>query len=765
MDEANVVLDVAFTPDEREQVRRALQGLPIALRSPGRPVVVRRTPAPPLPEDLGAAHLLSEISRSGARASLAIGGLSMRASEWLQRHPDSDLTAEILTERLLARTLAHTLAHRFDRERGLSREEGWERLSEWRSPARSGERNPLMFASIEGGESPIEDLSATIALLWANAPLPGDLPLHPACRIPSKVAFIERALGAAPGDPGCAPLAGTPLDPERVEAVEIVFVAASVRHPASIAGHMTVVVESAARIGVERESYVLTAVTGERYGLEYLVRGLLGGWPSAISSMSYRRFALDYSEREDRDLHRYRLVLSPEQERAVLSRLYELRFGWRRPYVFTSRNCTHLPLELARSALDLGEDLRMPSPFSADALLSRLYRDGLLQELDPDGPEEHSLSARAARARALRREIARQITEPALATIVAQASARSEQSRLSAYRTLAASLPSASPEQLSLLDGYLSLSDPIERHAQREARSEGAEERAGALIDALWAAKASVRLAERALSSPAPPKIDGNALLMASLPRAVREGSAHTPLGQAALRLGARLDRGELLPLLSAERSLYRSEVGEARRFMLAPGLAIALLSAELSVGLSAQPQLGVRGVVASLRQIRGERASGNVGFYGRLGALDLAWFERRTIALDLLEVGIAAEILQGHAHRQSLQWMLGLSGLSRWSSERLVAGVGLPIELRLHLGHRTSALTALDLGARLVPVAPGPWGEGSAWGRARVQLGSPFGADLALEGRYLLGTSGAPRAGRLGVVQEVGLGVVVEPN
>ena len=365
-------------------------------------VTLQRAPAPALPDDLTTPHTVA--TRKGRRISLAVDGLDQRVNDWVTAHPGSSVAADLL----LRRQLGHALTHVADR--GWSRRREWIELSGWapmrpkRAPA---EDRPWSFASPHGMKSAAEDLATLAERAWIDGALPGESPRHPKCRMPTKWRQIEAYFAAqSPIVAECPALSDTPLDPAKVSSIELVYIRASAASPASLAGHTLMAIEyEPDATGLRRRySYGMQAVTnGEERGPAYVLRGLTGGYPSNVVWESWEAVAFRYTTLEDRDMVRFRLKLDDAQERALLGRLDELYQGWRRPYLFFTRNCGQLPLELIEVVSD--EPVRLPAAFGPDSLLGVLERGGLLEAPAIPTIEDTALGSRAASARALREEV------------------------------------------------------------------------------------------------------------------------------------------------------------------------------------------------------------------------------------------------------------------------------------------------------------------------------------------------------------------------
>lgn len=122
--------------------------------------------------------------------------------------------------------------------------------------------------------------------------------------------------------------------------------------------------------------------------VELLMRGVLGGFPAALSQHPFQEldsFFLDY---QSRDLRRYELRLTERQTRLFLERLWETKQGIRYPYLFLTRNDASLLLELLAPILDRPLETRRRTIVTAPDVLDTLARHenkelGPLLAIDP----------------------------------------------------------------------------------------------------------------------------------------------------------------------------------------------------------------------------------------------------------------------------------------------------------------------------------------------------------------------------------------------
>ncbi|MCB9744125.1 MAG: DUF4105 domain-containing protein [Alphaproteobacteria bacterium] len=725
----------AWSVEERAALDRLAARAPELRHS----VTLRRAPAPALGEDLTQPHTLVE---PGRRAwTVRVEGLEDRVRGYLVNEPNN---TQGLALALLERQLAHALAHALDAEQGWSRDARWRALSGWGRRGAPAESDVLSYASVHGLASPEEDLATVLERQLSAVELPGDPALHPRCRLRSKWRWTAERLGLPLDTEGCASLAEVGLDPERVRSIELLYAAASSRHPASLGGHLMLAIVLDTDEGERVDVYQLGALTE---GLSdasplYILRGLSGGFPSIVLRSGLPVMLAHY-EAEDRAIHRLRLELDPTQTLRLLERLDETRQGWDRPYLFFTRNCMHYPEELVEAAL--GRSLGLPAVHGPDVFLGALAREGLLQPLPRQDLRQIPPSERAQLARALRRERLRALRalapeqDEALRDLRRDLDAARPARRSRGYAALAALAPAlieSHTDAAPLLLELLALSEAIER----------AQSPQDPLLGPLWSANAAVlALAERAPPDP----------LLAALPQldsatSIPPDRAHSPMGRLTLSAEARGTPDTISsPGARLSWSWYSFRLGEPRAFASPPGLALQLLP--MSVGFSVldtgpAPSATLR--LGALHRVWGEAPAGNPGAYLQL--LDLRLPAGEALALSPVEAGLSLELAQWDAHRHHLLLSAGLR--SELLPERALQG---QLRLRGQLGAR-HPLTWLALGAGL---EASPWSTGPMipYGELQGQLhliALPW-ADTALSGSAQLEGPDPHVQGALGLCVE----------
>lgn len=712
------------------------------------------------PDELGDLHVL--ISTDPRRSTVQVGltGLVERAQDWLAVHPglDRSITAEGLAAALAHRQIAHVLGHQLDETEHRSRRRDWRYLSDWSRGKRAGELDPLAYATVQGASHRREDWATSVERYSVPDLLPSDRFIEPQCMIPGKWRLLDAHFGVTPGDTPCADLALVGLDPDEVESIDVVFMAASTASAASIAGHTAIAVTfRPTESGMTRQrAYALQAHTGGLTGLKYIARGITGGWAGQVDESSYRGLAIRYSESDDRDLKRYRLLLDDDQKRAVLERLDELQQAYRRPYLFFTRNCQELPRELAEVAL--GERLKLPATYPPNTLLAAMDDAGLIERVQPEYVIEHALSSRTRAARRLTNDV----LEDGWAhshPLRRDLRSRDPERRARGYAALSDGLATGElPQQTwGALDDVYAWASSIERQLPNDQ----------ATRDALRGARAALRrtAAEAGVDLDSGPSSEEQ-LLLALSPRS-HQGSTHTSLRRFGVHGMARDEGDGLTPWVVLTSQLYGNRMGSARRYELVSGLEVKALTGEVQVSVSVPISVRTRWQFFSLTRVRGQSTVLNPGLY--IQVVDGLIQRRSHTGVDITWAGAGGvlELLQLAKHRHHLHLRVGATARTTRTHESAgltgVIGLGVPIQARLALGSGRQALTELRLEGTYQPVfaVGGLWQERSVRALLRVRAVELFGVDVALTGdaRAVLGNPLWPEGQR-----EVRMGVELEP-
>ncbi len=134
------------------------------------------------------------------------------------------------------------------------------------------------------------------------------------------------------------------------EGIEFVFAAAYMNSPSSMYGHTLL---KFPRRGKEEEllDYTLNygANTGDAGGLNYIWRGLTGGFPGFFSTAPFYLKVKEYNHVENRDFWIYPILVTPAELEILVAHAWELR-EIPSPYYFLRKNCSYYLLQFLEVA-------------------------------------------------------------------------------------------------------------------------------------------------------------------------------------------------------------------------------------------------------------------------------------------------------------------------------------------------------------------------------------------------------------------------------
>lgn len=368
------------------------------------------------------------------------------------------------------------------RAKELSQDRYWRLLVHYRrgrlGRLRSEAAGPDFFLSPRGRRDPRAELEATLAGFFDPDPPEADKDaMHPQCRFPARYAWLKERLAF---DSARLPEKGCPrfqewrakVDPE---SVTLVFASSYLNSPASMYGHTFLRFDKRGHGRGERlldQTLNFSAMVADPNPVEYVVRGLSGGFAGRFSAMPYYLKVQEYSHLESRDLWEFRLALGPAALERMVAHAWELG-STHFPYYFLNKNCSYqlLPLlEVAEPRLELtpGQALWV---IPADTVRWAARHPDLIGE--PVFRPSQSTKMRQRRAFldapgcALARELAEGSTEQALARAAglpaeARALALDTASELLLYRSGPQKDPEAplSPRERRLLAARGALDEP-----------------------------------------------------------------------------------------------------------------------------------------------------------------------------------------------------------------------------------------------------------------------------------------------------------------
>lgn len=198
---------------------------------------------------------------------------------------------------------------------------------------------------------------ARSVLLPSNDTAPNDLP---ACTQPRRWRLLQRLVRTQgidlPSHATCTALVQF-MDPATIVDLEVLFIAPTSARAAASFGHLQLRLKrrkiAGGVSGQDDVVYEISALTGFRHSvLDYLGRGLGGGFPLVFDPRPLSAALADNLDREQRSIQRFRLNLTSLQRSRVLEFLWQVERNVVLPYRFLNRNCATYLLWLVSTALD-----------------------------------------------------------------------------------------------------------------------------------------------------------------------------------------------------------------------------------------------------------------------------------------------------------------------------------------------------------------------------------------------------------------------------
>lgn len=281
-----------------------------------------------------------------------------RANHRLERLPEK--TRESLWRQ---RAIVHALVRRQDALTRFSDSPEWRRIVGWLAPfdrpltfaTRPLIDYPWAFSRYRGLDSPALDFAtfAEEALVPAESfdstALPADDRVR--CQEFTKSRALSRFLDDPETTRNLAPKDCKTFDAwarfDEFSHLEVLFSEPSGGKAQTLFGHV------ALRLVYERATWVqgpgsqtiveLAALTGPGEGpLEYLAKGLGGGFKAVFQTTSLAALLKQNLETEERSISRYRVELSVDESRRALERVWELERRGYVDYYFFSENCARM---------------------------------------------------------------------------------------------------------------------------------------------------------------------------------------------------------------------------------------------------------------------------------------------------------------------------------------------------------------------------------------------------------------------------------------
>lgn len=207
--------------------------------------------------------------------------------------------------------------------------------------------NANFFYAKDGKTNPEAEIKASVEMFSRNDIPEG--PLHPQCVFPARFQYLKKTFNLNPINVECTEFKWW-KDNLPYHSVSVIFASYYANNPASMFGHTLLRINSSDKKNISDYGVDFSAISPTDHGIEFAVRGLMGGYTGLFSIKPYYMKMNEYLENENRDLWEYDLDLKPEQIGYMLDHLWELMRHGSFDYFFLDENCSYEILTLLEVA-------------------------------------------------------------------------------------------------------------------------------------------------------------------------------------------------------------------------------------------------------------------------------------------------------------------------------------------------------------------------------------------------------------------------------
>ncbi len=242
--------------------------------------------------------------------------------------------------------------------------------------------SPEFFLSPHGATNSADELAATITALFKEPDENQDA--HAQCQFVARHQWLKKILnwnGLTPPSVTCRGFDEWSKN-GHVDSLSLVFATGYLSNPASFYGHILLKLNTNRTVmpnDLLDESINFGAnVPNQENGLNYIFKGLLGGYEASFSNARFYQQNHMYAENELRDLWEYELALYKDEVDQIIAHSWELmrvQFA----YYFLKENCAYRMsglLEMVIGQPLLPQDLPWAIPVTVFNRLESLRRDG-----------------------------------------------------------------------------------------------------------------------------------------------------------------------------------------------------------------------------------------------------------------------------------------------------------------------------------------------------------------------------------------------------
>ncbi len=203
------------------------------------------------------------------------------------------------------------------------------------------------FFAENGKYDPEAEMIATVKA-FQDESRPVDI-RHPQCAFPARFKYLKKIFPLNPKPVECKDYTWW-RENLPAESITIIFASYYANNPASIFGHTFMRINSSDKKSISDYGVDFSALTSTDHGVEFAVRGVLGGYIGQYNMKPYYMKMNEYIENENRDLWEYDLNLNAEQIDRLLAHIWELQKNTYFDYYFFRENCSYQLLTLLEAA-------------------------------------------------------------------------------------------------------------------------------------------------------------------------------------------------------------------------------------------------------------------------------------------------------------------------------------------------------------------------------------------------------------------------------
>ncbi len=260
----------------------------------------------------------------------------------------------------------------------------WHVLMQYKKPAgrklRSLVDDEKFFLADNGKYSPKDELETTILSLFDNDLSKDDDNNHPVCVFAGRKEWLIERFNI---DKNKLPKKNCikyeefkrKIDPT---SVTVIFPFMYLKNPASMFGHTMIRINNSKNDPLTSYSVTFAAnLPDDVNGLEYITRGLFGGYYGYFTINQYYKTIFEYGNMENRDIWEYDLNLTKAETMKLFNHLWEMQ-GIGSDYWFFDENCSYnmlLLLESARPDLYLSTSILWEAPTDT---IKKIKKSGLI---------------------------------------------------------------------------------------------------------------------------------------------------------------------------------------------------------------------------------------------------------------------------------------------------------------------------------------------------------------------------------------------------